>query len=360
MACRRSPVRARLAPYSAAMSADDLPSNVERILGKRARKYAGIAVGVRQGEARYTTGRGRVAHDGSQPPDERTIFEIGSITKVFTATLLADMAREGLVALDDPVQRYLQEGVELPVRGRPITLADLASHTSGLPRLPKGLLWQAIRESANPYANFTFDQLNVAIPRTKPRRPPGKKIRYSNYGAGLLGHVLALRAGRTYEELVTERITRPLGMDDTSIAVPEDELDRFAQGHNRRGRPVSNWDIPALAGAGALRSTVADLLRFLEAQLGAAPEPLAESIRMTHEPRARFGAFEVGLGWLMLPVRKRPFTVLWHDGGTGGFRSVAGFVSEIDTAVVILASSSRPVDNLGLELLKAISEPVVD
>jgi serine-type D-Ala-D-Ala carboxypeptidase/endopeptidase len=175
------------------------------------------------------------------------------------------------------------------------------------------------------------------IPRTKPRRSPGRKIRYSNCGAGLLGHVLALRAGTSYGELVAERIARPLGMADTSIAVPEDKLDRFAQGHNRRGRPVSNWDIPALAGAGALRSTVADLLRFLAAQLGAAPQPLAETIQMTHEPRARFGAFEVGLGWLMLPVRGRPFNVLWHDGGTGGFRSVAGFVSEIDAA----SSSSR-------------------
>ena len=118
--------------------------------------------------------------------------------------------------------------------------------------------------------------------------------------------------------------------------------------------------MPSLAGAGALRSTVADLLRFLEAQLGGAPEPLAEAIRTTHEPRARFGAFEVGLGWLMLPVRGQPYKVLWHDGGTGGFRSVAGFVAEVGTAVVVLANSSRAVDNLGLKLLEAVSEPVVD
>jgi serine-type D-Ala-D-Ala carboxypeptidase/endopeptidase len=344
------------------LSSAELAACVERVLDKRAKKHVGLAVGVRQGEITYTTGRGRVAHDRRQPPDDRTIFEIGSITKVFTATLLADMAREGLVALDDPVQRYLPEGVELPVRGRPITLADLATHTSGLPRLPKGLLWRAIREGSNPYANFTVDQLNAAISRTRPRRPPGKKIRYSNYGAGLLGYVLALRAGMSYEELVRERITAPLGLTDTSIAVPEGKLDRFAQGHSRRGRPTSNWDLPALAGAGALRSTVADILRFLEAQLGRAPEPepLTQAIRETHRPRARRGALGIGLGWFMLPVRGRPYEVLWHDGGTGGFRSVAGFVSEIDTAVVVLANSGRAVDNLGLEILKAISEPVVD
>jgi CubicO group peptidase (beta-lactamase class C family) len=342
------------------MSADDLAQQIERVLDKRAKKYVGLAVGVRQGDTIYTAGRGRVADDRPHPPDERTIFEIGSITKVFTATLLADMAREGLVALDDPVQRYLPAGIELPVRGMPITLADLATHTSGLPRLPKGLLWQAIRESSNPYAGITLDQLNAAIARTRPRRPPGKKIRYSNYGAGLLGYVLSLRASSTYEELVAERITRPLGMSDTSIAVPEEKRGRFAQGHSRRGKPVSNWDLPTLAGAGALRSTVADVLRFLAAQLGDAPEPLAEAIRTTHEPRARRGALEVGLGWLLLPIRDLAFKVRWHDGGTGGFRSVAGFVPELDTGVVVLASSSRPVDNLGLEILRAISKPVVD
>jgi serine-type D-Ala-D-Ala carboxypeptidase/endopeptidase len=335
---------------------DGLAERVDRVLDKRARKYVGIAVGVRHGDATYTTGRGRIADDRPEPPDEQTIFEIGSITKVFTATLLADMAREGVVAIDDPVQRYLPEGVVLPVRGRPITLADLASHTSGLPRLPQGMLRLAIREGSNPYASFSLDLLRSAIPRTKPRRRPGKKIRYSNYGAGLLGYVLALRAGKSYEELVAERITGPLGMIDTSIAVPDEELARFAQGHNRRGRPVPNWDLPALAGAGALRSTVADLPTFLAAQLGEAPEPLLEAMRTTHEPRARRGKLAVGLGWLMLPVRRRAFGVRWHDGGTGGFRSVAGFVTEIDTAVVVLSSSSRPVDGMGLEILRAITE----
>ena len=338
------------------LSADELGARVEGVLDKGAKRHVGLAVGVRQGETAHTTSRGRVADDRPDPPDEHTIFEIGSITKVFTATLLADLAREGLVALDDPVQRHLPDGVELPVRGRPITLTDLATHTSGLPRLPKGVLWHAIRESSNPYANFTVDQLNAAIPRTKPRRPPGKKIRYSNYGAGLLGHVLALRAGMSYEELVAKRITEPLRMTDTLIAVPEEKLDRFAQGHSRRGRRVSNWDLPALAGAGALRSTVADILRFLAAQLGDAPEPLNEAIRTTHEPRSRRGALGIGLGWFMLPVRDRPYEVLWHDGGTGGFRSVAGFVADVDTAIVVLANSSRPVDNLGLEILEAVSD----
>jgi serine-type D-Ala-D-Ala carboxypeptidase/endopeptidase len=211
---------------------------VDRVLDKRARKHAGIVVGVRRDGETTVAARGRVADDRPQPPDERTIFEIGSITKVFTATLLADLAREGLVALDDPVQRHLPEGVVMPVRGRPITLADLASHTSGLPRLPKGLFRRALRERANPYASFTVEDLHAAISVTRPRRPPGRKVRYSNYGAGLLGHVLALRAGTSYEQLVAERITQPLGMTDTSITVSGEKLSRFAQGHSFRGREI--------------------------------------------------------------------------------------------------------------------------
>ena len=135
--------------------------------------------------------------------------------------------------------------------------------------------------------------------------------------------------------------------------MPAEKSERFAQGHGRRGKAVSYWDLPALPGAGALRSTVADLLRFLAAQLGDAPPGLAQAIRATHEPRARRRALSVGLGWFVLPVPGQPSPAVWHDGGTGGFRSVAGFVEASSTSVVVLASSARPVDGIGLEILKA-------
>jgi serine-type D-Ala-D-Ala carboxypeptidase/endopeptidase len=329
--------------------------SIEAVLDEHARKHVGVVVGVRtNGEVR-TLGRGRIADDRPTPPDAETIFEIGSITKVFTATLLADMALEGLVALEDPVQRYLPGGVELPVRGRPITLADLATHTSGLPGLPKGMLGLALKERHNPYANFSIDALHAAVTNARLRRPPGKRVRYSNFGFGLLGHVLGLRTGQTYLELVSQRILTPLAMTDTTIAVPDDKSARFAQGHNRRGRAVSNWDIPTLAGAGALRSTVRDLLRFLALQLDEGDSRLARAARMTHAPRVGKRSFSVGLGWFIHAVRRaQPHRVTWHDGGTGGFRSVAGFVEEPATAVVVLSNSSRSVDTIGLEILREV------
>jgi D-alanyl-D-alanine-carboxypeptidase/D-alanyl-D-alanine-endopeptidase len=329
--------------------------SIEAVLDKHARKHVGVALGVRTNGETRTLGRGRIADDQPTAPTRDTIFEIGSITKVFTATVLADMALEGLVSIDDPVQRHLPRGVELPVRGRPITLADLATHTSGLTGLPKGMLRLALRERHNPYANYSVDALHAAVTNARLRRPPGKRVRYSNFGFGLLGHVLALRTGQTYLELLSERILTPLGMTDTTIAVPADKSARFAQGHNRRGRAVSNWDIPTLAGAGALRSTVQDLLKFLSLQLDAGESRLARAARMTHAPRVRRRSFSVGLGWFIQPVRRgQPHTATWHDGGTGGFRSVAGFVEEPATAVVVLSNSSRAVDRIGLEVVREV------
>jgi serine-type D-Ala-D-Ala carboxypeptidase/endopeptidase len=308
--------------------------SVEEILDRRARKHSGIVVGISVGGDRELTAR-RVGADA--------IFEIGSITKIFTVTLLAELALEGLVALDDPVQRYLPEGVDLPVRGRPITLADLATHRSGLPRLPKGMWRRAFRERRNPYASFGVAALEAAIPATRPKREPGTKVRYSNYGAGLLGYVLSCAAGKGYGALVEERICRPLGLEDTFAEVPESRLERFAQGHDRRGRPVPHWDLDALAGAGALRSTASDLLTFLELNLSGSDSRLAQAARLTQEP--------VRLGWWEHELPRGGGVALHHDGGTGGFRSVAGFVRETRTAVVVLTNCTRLVNGIAREVV---------
>jgi len=343
----RAPARAR---------SSDVEGRVARILDRHARKHVGVEVGVWWEGETWTFARGRLGADSPDPPGPETIFEIGSITKVFTATVLADMAEEGLVALDDPVQRYLPEGVELPVRGRPITLADLAAQTSGLPRLPKGLVGLSLRQRRNPYAGFTDAHLERAIVGTRLRGTPGEKVRYSNFGFGLLGYVLALRAGQSYEGLVHERVCAPLRLVDTSISIPAQALPRFAAGHNRRGQKVPHWDLPTLAGAGALRSTVGDLLRFLELQLRQPSTRLGRAAWATHEPRARRGRLAQGLGWASLPLLGHSVEVLWHNGGTGGFRSFVGFVKETETGVVVLSNCARSVDAIGFRILEASGE----
>jgi D-alanyl-D-alanine-carboxypeptidase/D-alanyl-D-alanine-endopeptidase len=339
----------------AAARARLVEDSINAILARHARKHVGLVLGVcQQGEA-WTFARGRIGADQPRSPGPETIFELGSVTKVFTATVLADMVEEGLVTLDDPVQRYLPAGVELPIRGRPITLADLATQTSGLPRLPPGLLRRSLRQRRNPYARFTQSDLERATSCTRLKSRPGERLRYSNFGFGLLGYALARRTEQPFEQLVRERICDPLGLADTRISIPPETRDRFADGHNRRGRPVPHWDVLALAGAGALRSTVIDLLRFLELQLEPAAMRLGRAAQATHEPRARRGRLSQGLGWASLPLRGDSRRMLWHNGGTGGFRSFVGFIEESETGVAVLSNCSRSVDAIGFRILEACS-----
>ena len=356
--------------------ATGLEETLGPVLARSAARHAGLVVGVDANRERGLWHRGRL------PDGPRSIFEIGSITKVFTTTLLAAMARDGLVALDDPVQRHLPDGVRMPVRGRPITLEDLAAHRSGLPRLPKGMLVRALtRDRTDPYAHLDAARLEAAIVATRPKRAPGERAGYSNYGMGLLGHVLARRAGTTFEDLVRARICEPLGLRDTWIDAPAADRGRVATGHARGGREVPHWHLGELAGAGGLRSSADDLLAFLA--LHAPPRPGSEdrshterfsarsgasrdiaelraAAAETRRPRARLGALHVGLGWIVvpagtrLPVRRARHETLVHEGGTGGFRSFAAVVPATGTAVVVLASQARTAGRLGLQLLSRL------
>jgi CubicO group peptidase (beta-lactamase class C family) len=350
-------------------------------------------VGVLTGDRAAYLARGRVHRDRPDPPSLDTLFEIGSITKTFTAAALSLLALEASVALDDPVQRYLPAAAKLSVRGRPITLVDLVAHSSGLPRLHPGMLRHALRHRADPYSDITVSDLYAALPHARPRAAPGKKWRYSNFGFALLGNALAAHAGVSYEELVCRRLCAPLALFDTCVTVAGERASRFAQGHDRRGRPVPHWDLSAYAGAGALRSTAVDMLGYLSAQLAAdgrsraAGSPAAASpadasppaalpadaspvaggesshgtrlhtaLRLTHEPHFCRRRISMGLGWIVLPQRRRPYPVIFHNGGTGGFRSFAGFVPQTQTAVVVLANDSRDVDRLGMQLTAALQD----
>jgi serine-type D-Ala-D-Ala carboxypeptidase/endopeptidase len=302
-------------------------------------------------------GYGCLRRDAQDPPDGGTVFEIGSITKVFTGLLLADLAEQGLVGLEDPLASYLPASVQVPtVGGRQLTLGDLASHAGGLPRNPKGTLRRWLGDRHNPNAELSIEELYAGLARTRLRRRPGQRVKYSNLGAGLLGHALAGAAGQPYEGLVRERICVPLGMPDTLVTPTSEQTARLATGHTRRGRPAPPLELPALLGAGALRSTATDLLRFLEANLDPARTPLAAQLERTQRPRLRAAKrVEVGLGWLIAHPPGAAGPVLWHNGGTSGFRSFVAFTRETHTAVVVLSNTARSVDRLGLRLLKALS-----
>lgn len=282
--------------------------------------------------------------------DESSVFEIGSITKVFTGTLLAEMAQRGELRLSDPVASLLPAGVSVPSRGgRQITLEDLAKQTSGLPHAPTNL---QPKDPSNPYAVYTVDQLYEFLEGYTLTRDPGSQFEYSSLGVGLLGHALALRAGTSYEELLRERILGPLQMTSTAITVTAQIAGHIACGHNADGNVVAHQDMPTLAGAGGLRSSITDMLRFAAANLDDDVRPLQQAMaaarapRETTDPRPR-----IGLCWMIRRSHDRE--IVFHGGGTAGFCSFIGLDEAAHTAIVVLSNSwsAAGVEDIGFHLL---------
>jgi CubicO group peptidase (beta-lactamase class C family)/glucose/arabinose dehydrogenase len=346
---------------SAPAAASGVPpdADIRSILIKRIdadKQSLGIVVGIVEPTGRRLVTYGSLAKGDPRPLTGDTVFEIGSVTKVFTALLLADMAQRGEVSLADPIAKFLPADVAVPVRGgRAITLQDLATHTSGLPRMPANF---APKDPSNPYADYGVAPLTQFLSGYTLTRDVGAQYEYSNFGAGLLGTILSRRAGMDYGALVESRITGPLGMKSTSIALTADMKARLAAGHNGRLGPVSNWDFPAgtsaLAGAGALRSTANDVLTFIEANLGATKTPLAPAMAAllaTRVPTGRPG-LEMALGW-HITATKAGKEIIWHNGGTGGYRSFVGYDRRAGAGVVVLSNTSTPigVDDIGVHLL---------
>ncbi|WP_431683357.1 serine hydrolase domain-containing protein [Kitasatospora sp. KL5] len=318
-----------------------------------------VVVGIADGVVEIR-GSGRAGGAAGGRPGADTLFEIGSVTKVFTSLALARAAVDGRVALDEPLADVLPAGSTVPGRGGSrITLQHLAMHTSGLPRLPKGMALKALLRphAVDPYARCTAGTLLGGLARTKLKSEPGRTFRYSNLGAGLLGLALAHRAGTDYEQLVRQEVCAPLGLADTVVTVDAERARRLAQGHDPRRRPAAPWNLAALAGAGALRSTAADIAAFLQAQLGAAPDGTAEAIALTRRPEHRTSPFSwVHLGWMAhrLHPRHGGHLQVWHNGRTGGFASFAGFDPETGVAVGVLGNTSRDVDPPAADLLRRL------
>jgi len=330
-------------------------TEIRKILVERIDTFhqgVGIVVGVIEPQGRRVVAYGSLTQGDPRPLNADTIFEIGSVTKVFTSLLLADMVQHGEVALNDPIAKYLPAEVKVPERGgRAITLVDLSTHTSGLPRLPSNL---QPKDPSNPYADYTVEQLYQSLSTYQLTRDIGAQFEYSNLGGGLLGLVLARRAGMDYEALVHSRITGPLGMSSTAITLTPEMKARFAPGHNDKLVTVPNWDLPTLAGAGALRSSVNDLLIFLAANLGYVKSPLAPAMAAMLSVRRPTGAprtGEVGLAWLISKPAEEE--IVWHNGGTGGYRSFMGYDAKTRAGVVVLSNTftNAGVDDIGMHLL---------
>jgi D-alanyl-D-alanine-carboxypeptidase/D-alanyl-D-alanine-endopeptidase len=331
-------------------------SEIRRLLVERVDTYRhsiGIVVGLIAPEGRRILAYGKYGSGDGRDVDGDTLFEIGSVTKVFTALLLADMVRRGEVALDDPVARSLAPARVPERNGRAIALLDLATHTSGLPRLPTNL---APKDSANPYADYAPERLYDFLATYALGRDIGSQYEYSNLGLGLLGLALSRRAGADYATLVQSRVADALGMTSTRITLSTDLQGRLASGHDADLSGVPSWDFSeSFAGAGALRSSANDLLAFLAANLGYVRTPLAAAMADMLEVRRPIsaGSHDIALGWHVL---KRPSgEIVWHNGQTGGYGSFVGYHAKTGRGSVVLCNVSADVTDLGLHLLDASS-----
>jgi CubicO group peptidase (beta-lactamase class C family) len=325
----------------------------------------GIVVGVVTKDNRGVFGFGRMSADSDRRPDGKTLFEIGSITKTFTALLLSDLVERGKVTLDDPVRLHLPESVMMPKRGgKEITLFKLATHTSALPRIPSSIRWGSLVWD-DPYKGYGAEDLYKSLARTELARDPGEQYEYSNLGFALLGHVVSRQAGVSYEELVIERICRPLQLSDTRIVLNDDHLKRFAPPYAANGTASSNWTFDVFAGAGALRSTADDMLKYVAANMGLEKTELLTALRRCHEARRPTSnkIQSICLSWHdeKMPKGAR---LVFHGGGTGGHTSLVGFVEEDGQptlGLVVLcnagaAGSGMVANDVAVKLLKALRE----
>jgi CubicO group peptidase (beta-lactamase class C family) len=327
----------RVDPAMPPVRVEDMPAVLDRDLAPARLPNSGalapgtravVTIGVVQQGVR------RVFSYGTEKPD--WLFEIGSITKTFTGLVLAQMVAQGKVTLDQPVRELLPAGTVAKPTGPEITLLDLITHHSGLPAMPDNF---GPADAGNPYADYHVSDLYTYVARNGVAKPADAPFLYSNLGVGLLGQALANRAGMSWTDLVKAEVTGPLGMSDTVASLSPEQMRRFIQGYDGGHHPVRPWDVDALAGAGALRSTAGDMLTYLEAQLH--PErtgPLAAAIRRSHELRADVkDGTRIALAWHY----EAATGAYGHSGATGGYTSSVFFNPRDDYAAVVLLNTSE-------------------
>jgi D-alanyl-D-alanine-carboxypeptidase/D-alanyl-D-alanine-endopeptidase len=313
----------------------ELAPVLEHGLLSKASGGGGLVIGV------MDHGQRRIFAYGTAKPD--SIYEIGSITKTFTGLVLAQMVVQKKVALDTPIRTLLPAGVVAKPEGTEITLVDLATQHSGLPRMPDNFKPQ---NPLNPYVDYHAAQLQEFIAKHGAAKPADAAFLYSNLGFGLLGYGLSLRAGVPYGQLISTEITGPLHMSDTGVTLSPEQRSRLIQGYDYNFDPTPPWDLDAFAGAGAIKSTAADMLTYLDANLhpdkyatgAAADSPAATlpaAVALDHQVRSNVtvsGDTRIALAWFFNPKTGSYF----HSGGTGGYRSLAGFNPAQDRAIVVL------------------------
>jgi serine-type D-Ala-D-Ala carboxypeptidase/endopeptidase len=341
-----------------AQSGPEVKAKIDEIVSRhmKAGEVVGLEIGVviKGGQAQ-TSGYGEVLKRSGRMPSASTLFQIGSITKTFTGVLLALFVERSIVQLDDPMQKYVPQQIQVPsYNGRQILLVDLATHTSGLPRdVP-------MRRGQD---RLTVDQMYQGLHNLRIGREPGQQYEYSNWGFGLLADALTRVAkSEDYQAVVQREVLSKLGMGETTLRPGAESEARVAQGYAKDGY-AAPWNMPtwpALNGSGALYSSMTDMLKYLSFHLGLAQTSLNSILKVVHQSRTHGGlrsGRSTGLAWEILDDSKSKLTRIEKDGGTLGFRSYIGFIRGEPTGVVVLANSvATGTPQIGRQILTLLAK----
>lgn len=315
------------------------------------KKINALSVGVISNGQIWTHHYGTLDGKGTPAPDNKTIYEIGSISKVFTSLLLAEAVVSGQLKLDDPIGTVMEELDEKnPKLGTKITFKQLSHHTSGLPRMPTNF---KPADPTNPFADYDRKMLTDFLMTAKPAREPDAGFEYSNLAVGLLGDLLSRQSGISYEALLKKKLTGPLKMTDTSLTLSPKQVTRLAPPHNAALLPDQSWDFGSLAGCGAIRSNLDDMLLFAEASLNPSNEILKKPIELAwKEQKPPHGAqLAMGLGWMIAQDR----STRWHNGQTGGYECMILINRPLKSAAVILCNTAgSKASALGEQIFQTI------
>jgi CubicO group peptidase (beta-lactamase class C family) len=337
-------------------TSNPLRSGMDKKIDTVARAYiqkantVGLMIGILEKGKIYTYSYGETIKGNHKLPNADNFFEIGSITKTFTATLLAWYVNEGKINLADPITNYLPDSVAANPELKSVTLLNLSNHTSGLDRIPDNLINHA-SDPSNPYKDYTKQLLFSHLKTCKLNSKPGEKYAYSNLSVGLLGTILESVSGESFEQMVTGIICKPLGMYSTGQFLNPLLAPRFVQVYDQYGQPTPAWDFDVLAPCGALRSTLNDMLIYAKANLNPGTNELSKAFELTHKVTFTKDV-KIGLAWHIITVNGIEY--YFHNGGTNGSSSFLAFNADKDIAVVILSNAAQSTDPVGTAILKKL------
>jgi len=312
----------------------------------------GMSIGIIKNGQVSLYNYGEVARNTDQLPTSETLYEIGSLTKTFTATILAHYVNEGKIKLTDPIIKYLPDSVAANSALKFITIVNLINHTSGLPSIPSNFADQKNYDKLNPYKNYNKQLLFSYLKSCTLPTKPGEKYVYSNLAVGLLGTILEQISGRSFEQMVSDIITSPLNMKSTVAHLYPVLTTRFAPVYNDDGKQTPPWDFDALASCGALRSCIDDLVIYTKANINDnGSGPLAKAIKLTHEITFNKEP-KLGLAWHIIVVNGVSY--YFHNGDTYGSSSFLAFNKEKNLAVIILSNSVVEITGVGADMIRKL------